>query len=151
VTDTEKDSDAVMAEAAGALLREQATRLDGATAARLAKARHAALAALPDATARRGMGWTVGLTTALTAAAVVGIVWGVLLERGAAPPAVSASADQGLDLEILLADAELADVRGAELTASEMLEDLEFYAWLDAHRPVEELAAELRAARSPAG
>lgn len=119
---------------AGALLREGEDTLDGATASRLNRARQAALGARP---ARR---WASGgRVPALSAAAVGALAVGLWLARENGPPAPSlppaGAAESAADLELLLAGDNL-----------EMLEDLEFYTWLDADRSDAELGAELEAA-----
>jgi len=112
---TEHDDD--FARRAGERLRRSADDLDTATAARLVRARQAALAGHPDR--RRATNWLVpGLATAAVAALGVGL-W---LERQPADPvpAVTPPVESPAELELLLAGEDL-----------EMLEDLEFYAWLD--------------------
>lgn len=97
------------ARTAGRMLRDSADELDAATAARLNHARQAALDHAEDR--RRQSAW---LTPALSTAAIGALAVALWLNQGAAPdgtvataPAVESEAD--LDL----------------------LEDLEFYAWLD--------------------
>lgn len=119
---------------AGALLREGEDTLDGATASRLNRARQAALGAR-SAGRWAGGGWV----PALSAAAVGALAVGLWLARENGPPAPSlppaGAAESAADLELLLAGDNL-----------EMLEDLEFYTWLDADRSDAELGAELEAA-----
>jgi hypothetical protein len=115
------------------LLRRNADDIDAATASRLNRARQAALAAMPRR--RRRTPWLVpGLSTVAVGALAVGL-W---LNRGAGPelPAIATPAvESAADMDLLLATDSL-----------EMLEDLEFYAWLDADRSAAELRAELEAA-----
>lgn len=128
-----REGDERFAKTAGELLRRSAEDLDAATASRLNRARQAALGEMPGR--RRGSGW---LVPALSTAAVGALAVGLWLNRGpdgdlpaAATPAVASAADMDL---LLAAD------------SLEMLEDLEFYAWLDADRSDAELRAELEAA-----
>ena len=94
----------------------------------------AALAAGP-AGRRPASGWV----PALSAAAVGAVAVGLWLARDGRPPAPDlaavTAADSAADLELLLAGDNL-----------EMLEDLEFYTWLDADRSEAELGAELESA-----
>jgi hypothetical protein len=137
---TERDSDrsatgegdAAFAKTAGELLRRNADDIDAATASRLNRARQAALAEVPRR--RRRTPWLVpGLSTVAVGALAVGL-W---LNRGAGPelPAIATPAvESAADMDLLLA------------TDLEMLEDLEFYAWLDADLSAAELHAELESA-----
>jgi hypothetical protein len=103
---------------AAALLRESAATLDGQTRSRLNRARQAALDELP--VARRPAtryGWAlagVGAVAALTAV--------LLSNRPSAPVPVPIAEvpAAAVDLDLLMAGEEL-----------EMLEDLEFFAWLE--------------------
>jgi hypothetical protein len=121
------------AKAAGELLRRSADDIDGATASRLNRARQAALGEMPGR--RAGPGW---LVPALSTAAVGALAVGLWLNRSAAPelPAGPATVVESAgDMDLLLAADSL-----------EMLEDLEFYAWLDADLSDSELRAELESA-----
>lgn len=129
---TRKGDDAFV-KTAGELLRRSADDIDAATASRLNRARQAALADLPRR--RRRAPW---LVPALSTAAVGALAVGLWLNRGGSPelPATATPAvESAADLDLLLATDSL-----------EMLEDLEFYAWLDADRSAAELRAELEAA-----
>lgn len=92
---------------------ESVNRLDGEAQSRLTRARHAALAELGNSQP----GWTQWApAVGVAAAAVLAVVlWtGNPVEDDIAGPAVAA------DMEILLTEDSL-----------EMLEDLEFYSWID--------------------
>ena len=123
-----------LAAAAGDLLRRSADELDATTRSRLNRGRQAALAGLRPAGARRG--W---LMPAFGSAAVALVIVSVWLGRGVDPvPAPEQTAANPLvaqDLDVLLADENL-----------EMMEDLEFDAWLDPVLSDAELQAELEAA-----
>jgi anti-sigma-K factor RskA len=113
---------------AAALLQQSARTLDGRTRSRLNQARQAALDELP---APRARGWRSGFAIA-SAAAVAILAVGVWrnLPQTEAPaddlaPAI-ASVPVGSDLELLLAEENL-----------DMIEDLEFFAWLAAEELVE--------------
>jgi hypothetical protein len=126
--------EARLARRAGELLRESADTLDGATRARLNRARQRALAAAPAGRGAARRYWV----PATAAAAVAGLA--VVLVRapgpepaaGPAPPAVAAAPPA--DLELLLA---------SSTDDLEMLEDLAFYAWADADATPAELEADL--------
>lgn len=97
-----------------AAYRDSLAEIDGATQSRLTQARHRALDELPKR--RRLIGW--GWVPAGAAAAAVVMAWllvspgpGLEVERVATTPD---------DLEILLGEDEL-----------EMIDELEFYAWID--------------------
>jgi len=101
------------------LLRESATTLDGQTRSRLNRARQAALDELPAARGRgrAGYGW------ATAGVAAVAVLTGVLLNNRApvqAPVPLTEVPAAAVDLDLLMAEEEL-----------EMLEDLEFFAWLE--------------------
>ena len=112
------EQDEKFAKAAGELLRRGAEDIDAVTAARLANARQAALGATPGG--RPASRW---LVPALSAAAVGAVAVGLWVNRGAGPelPAAVPAVETAADMDVLLAPDSL-----------EMLEDLEFYAWLDA-------------------
>jgi len=101
------------------LLRESATTLDGQTRSRLNRARQAALDELPAARGRgrAGYGW------ATAGVAAVAVLTGVLLNNRApvqAPVPLTEVPAAAVDLDLPMAEEEL-----------EMLEDLEFFAWLE--------------------
>ena len=104
-------------------------------APRLNRARQAALEQLPRR--RRAAHWLApALSTAAVGALAVGLWLNPGTDRDVPVPVLNASADlTAADLELLLTDDSL-----------EMLEDLEFYAWLDADRSDDELGAELESA-----
>ena len=108
-----KDDEELIARAQLEVERE-VEGLDAATRARLNAARRSALAEL-DAP-RRGVAF--GWAPVSAAAAVAVIAVGVALNRG---PATVEVAEPATEIEVLLADEELALYD----------EDLEFYAWLD--------------------
>lgn len=110
-----EDADRRLEEAARQMLRQGAEDIDAATASRLNRARQAALAGLGD----RRSAWLGGWQPALGAAAVAGLALALWLGREPAP--LPAKVDAALALEVLLADENL-----------EMIEDLEFYDWLQA-------------------
>ena len=127
------DDNASFVKAASELLRRSADDIDGATASRLNRARQAALLQLPRR--RRASQW---LAPALSTAAVGALALGLWLNPGIDRdvPVLNPSADlTAADMDLLLADDSL-----------EMLEELEFYAWLDAERSDDELGAELESA-----
>lgn len=118
-----------LAAAAGRLLRESADELDAATRARLQRARQAALGAGQPASGRRPR-W-LAVPVAAAAVAVLVLVVRLVPEPGA----TNGTPAEAGDLEVLLAGENL-----------EMIEDLEFYAWLDPQLSDAELQAELESA-----
>jgi hypothetical protein len=103
---------------AKALFDAEVDNIDGRTRSRLAQARYAALEACQGKPRwSRQMGLRVALPAAAAAAVAVAVlaVW-----RAPEPAAVSPQLAALQDLEILLSEEEL-----------EMLEELEFYAWLE--------------------
>jgi hypothetical protein len=126
------DPDEEFAKRAGNLLRRGADGIDAATASRLTRARHAALASRAG-TAAPALRWLPVLSTAAVGALAVGL-W-LAREQPAGEPAAAPVLETAADLDLLLAGDNL-----------EMLEDLEFYAWLDAERSAAELRAELESA-----
>jgi hypothetical protein len=127
------DANDHFARTASELLRRSAEDLDGVTASRLNRARQAALEQLPNR--RRALHWLVpALSTAAVGVLAISLWLNPGLDRD--PPVLSSSAAlTPADMDLLLADDSL-----------EMLEDLDFYAWLDADRSDEELGAELESA-----
>lgn len=103
-------------------LRESADGLDGATRSRLNRARQAALAGWPRRPRAAAFPAWSAVAATVAAVALVGL-WqgrgGPGLELEAEPRATAPTMPG--DLEILLADEDLA-----------MLEELDFYVWLDA-------------------
>jgi hypothetical protein len=117
-----------LAREAGARLRASADALDAATRSRLNQARQRALDELRPR--RRVAPWLWPAAAMAVVAVVVTLLPGPPGSDLAGPWTVAVA-----DLEILLPGAAPADL--------EMIEDLEFYAWLDAGRSPEELWAEL--------
>lgn len=119
-----REGDDAFTRTAGDLLRQSAAGIDATTASRLNRARQAALAELPRR--RQRSPW---LLPVLSTAAVGALAVGLWLGQGPGPerPATSSTLslaptiESAADMELLLAADNL-----------EMLEDLEFYAWLDA-------------------
>ncbi len=130
---TNPDPNDDFARTASELLRRSAEDIDGATASRLNRVRQAALEQLPNR--RRTSHWLVpALSTAAVGALAVGLWLNPSVDRDlpVPSPAAGLTAD---DMDLLLAADSL-----------ELLEDLEFYAWLDADRSDDELRAELESA-----
>lgn len=99
-----------------AVFDQTVAALDADTRGRLARARSRAVQAA--AAPRRVSAWfrgTAGWATAAASIAVAGLIW---FGQSSRPPAIDVETLG--DLEILLGDEEL-----------EMLEDLDFYAWLE--------------------
>ncbi|TFG80517.1 MAG: hypothetical protein E4H19_15525 [Chromatiales bacterium] len=118
---------------AGRMLRGSADELDAAAAARLNRGRQAALDQLRDR--RPGRAWVM---PALSAAAVGALAVALWVSQDVAPgetEPLAMAAESAADMDLLLAADSL-----------EMLEDLEFYAWLDAELSADELRAELEPA-----
>ena len=134
--DDNKKTDERLARDAQRLLRQSAEELDAATNARLKRVRRNALAEY-DRRGRRPAWFRAGWQPALGAAAVfatasiavvlwVGRVPGPV-PPAAAPPPASAAVEPPEDLEVVLVDDENL----------EMIEDLEFYDWLDSDPAME--------------
>jgi hypothetical protein len=134
--DDNKDADERLARDAQRLLRRSAEDLDALTLARLKRARQDALAghaAGKRARFRPGAGWQPALGAAAVCVSAL-IAVGLWMARAPGPsspgpvPPVSAEADPAADLEVVLADDDNL----------EMIEDLEFYDWLESdHAPQE--------------
>lgn len=114
------DGDRKFAEKAGALFRQSADELDAATLSRLNQARQAAISQVSGGKARFA-GWSpwVPATGMAAAAAVAVVMWNG--GRQIEPDMTFAPLAEVSDFEILLDEDSL-----------DMLEDLEFYAWLGA-------------------
>ncbi len=112
---------------ASALLRDSVDALDGQTRSRLNRARQAALDELPAARRKSGLAPSRGFAMAVAMAVLAVGVWRLLPQGPVIEPApVAAMPAPVEDMELLMAEENL-----------EMLEDLEFFAWLSA----EELSA----------
>jgi hypothetical protein len=111
----QQSNDERLADTAKQLFDESVESLDAATLSRLNRSRHDALAELQHAkSARQWVRWMPA--TGVAAAALVT----VMLMRGPSGVVLPATPVAVSDFEILLDDEHL-----------EMLEDLEFYSWLD--------------------
>lgn len=109
----DKDVQGAFAKQAKARFDESVARIDGATQSKLTQARHAALAEL----AAPRPAWVQWVPAAGVAAAAVVVV---VMWSGAPQVDELAAPDAAADMEILLTEDSL-----------EMLEDLEFYSWID--------------------
>jgi len=110
--------DEAFARQAGARLRESGERLDAATLSRFNRARQRALDKMPGKT-RIGIDWRLSAgVTALVAIIVVGF-WQVGDFQDTATRTAPVLADEITDFELLLGESDL-----------EMIEELEFFAWL---------------------
>lgn len=134
--------DEEFARAAARILRASAVDVDAATQARLQQARRTALAAWPG---RRAPIRAFGPAFAVAAAAVVAValwlgdgsgrVGGV---PGTQPTATAAASDVNAgDVDFLTTGSNM-----------EMIQNLEFFSWLDADRSDEELRSEMEAVSS---
>jgi hypothetical protein len=108
----ENDRDDDFAGMAKRRFDESVGRIDGGTQSRLTRARHAALA--EAASARLAPQWWLPATGVAGAAVLAVVLWTTIT------PSPDAGAPALADIEILLTDDSL-----------EMLEDLEFYSWID--------------------
>ncbi len=110
--------DEAFARQSGARLRESSERLDAATLSRLNRARQRALDEMPGKT-RIGIDWrlSAGLT-ALVAILVIGF-WQMGDFQGTEIQTTPVLVEEITDFELLLGESDL-----------EMIEDLEFFAWL---------------------
>ncbi|MDG2374811.1 MAG: hypothetical protein P8M18_00530 [Woeseiaceae bacterium] len=100
---------------------ESVERLDGETQSRLNRARHVALAEL-------GTGRSIGVQWAPAAGVAVAAVLAIVLWTGNPGTEDMAAPAVASDMEILLTGDSL-----------EMLEDLEFYSWIDLDEEMDEL------------
>ena len=114
-----------LATAAGGLLRKSADGLDAATLSKLNQARQTALAGLPLVRSRHG--WQVPAYGTAAVAVLMVALW-----VGRSVPPTPDNPVVAEDVEVLLAGENL-----------EMMDDLEFYAWLDPGLTDAELQAEL--------
>lgn len=139
-------------QATAGILRASAVDVDATTQARLQQARRAALAAFPRSRSLIGT-WMSAIGTPAIGAPAFGLaavaVLAVALWLGAGPgdmdvapdaPALAVATPEvsSGDADFLMTD-----------TSMEMIQDLEFFAWLDADRSDAELRAELDAVGSP--
>jgi hypothetical protein len=127
-------------EQAGRMLRDGAQALDASTRSRLNQNRQKALLELRERSPMRRWiadQWVPAVGAAMVALLVAGLWFGVGLQTGRetnSRQTTVAPTDPGelLDLDMLLADESL-----------EMIEELEFYLWMDAELTPEQLEAEL--------
>jgi len=136
-------------QAAAAILRASAVDVDATTQARLQQVRRTALAALPRGRSLIGT-WKSAIGAPAFGLAAVA-VFAVALWLGAGPgsmelvPDAPAPALAVATPEVSSGDADFLMTD----TSMEMIQDLEFFAWLDADRSDAELRAELDAVGSP--
>ena len=129
-------------EQAGRMLRDGAQALDASTRSRLNRNRQKALLELREhSPIRRWIAdqWVPAVGAATAALLVAGLWFGVGMQTPSelnSKQITVTPADSGelLDLDVLLADESL-----------EMIEELEFYLWMDAELTPEQLQAELEA------
>jgi hypothetical protein len=129
-------------EQAGRMLRDGAQALDASTRSRLNRNRQKALLELRERSPMRRWiadQWVPAVGAAMVALLVAGLWFGVGMQTGRetnSRQTTVAPTDPGelLDLDVLLADESL-----------EMIEELEFYLWMDAELTPEQLQAELEA------
>ncbi len=129
-------------EQAGRMLRDGAQALDASTRSRLNRNRQKALLELRERSPMRRWiadQWVPAVGAAMVALLVAGLWFGVSMQTGRetnSRQTTVAPTDPGelLDLDVLLADESL-----------EMIEELEFYLWMDAELTPEQLQAELEA------
>ena len=135
-------ADDAFVEQAGSMLSDGAETLDASTRSRLNRARQKALLELRERSRMQRWiadQWVPAFGAALIALLAAGLWFGVGMQTGSenmSQRATVAPADPGdlADLDMLLADENL-----------EMIEDLEFYLWMDAELTPQQLEAELEA------
>jgi hypothetical protein len=133
-------ADEAFVKQAGRMLRDGAQALDASTRSRLNRTRQKALLELRERSRMRlwiADQWVPAFGAAMVALLVAGLWFGVGLQTGRetnSRQTTVAPTDPGelLDLDMLLADESL-----------EMIEELEFYLWMDAELTPEQLEAEL--------
>ena len=133
-------ADEAFVEQAGRMLRDGAQALDASTRSRLNRTRQKALLELREHSRIRlwiADQWVPAFGAGMVALLVAGLWFGVGLQTGRETnfrQTTVAPTDPGelLDLGMLLADESL-----------EMIEELEFYLWMDAELTPEQLEAEL--------
>ncbi|MEZ5564252.1 MAG: hypothetical protein R3F24_01470 [Gammaproteobacteria bacterium] len=148
----QKDGDAAFERTAAELLQASVSELDAATLSRLNQARQAAMAQHPENRTRPGQfsspwtgfwsgsAWSRPALAVTVVSIVAAALWLGAVPRSTSLPPVTAFASPvvtGSDMDFLLTD-----------TSLEMIEDLDFYAWLDADRSDAELRAELESVGS---
>ena len=111
-----KKTDEQLAQKAKEAFDQSVDGLDAATLSRLNRSRHAALAAVKSSPIPSGQSWLRWASATGVTAAVL-----LLLFSQQGPGNVEVITAPALDLEILLSEESI-----------EMLEELEFYSWLDA-------------------
>jgi len=104
------------------LLDESVASLDAATLSRLNRGRQAALAARARP-ARRWMPWSGGLAAAAVLTLAVAVVWPRHTLAPLPQETTQAVADSDADADV--------DLLGAD-DSSDLVQDMDFYAWLDA-------------------
>lgn len=135
-------ADDAFVEQAGSMLRDGAETLDASTRSRLNRTRQKALLELRERSRMQRWiadQWVPAFGAAFIALLAAGLWFGVGMQTGSEnmlQQATVAPVDPGdlADLNILLADENL-----------EMIEDLEFYLWMDAELTRQQLEAELEA------
>jgi len=135
-------ADDAFVEQAGSMLRDGAETLDASTRSRLNRTRQKALLELRERSRMQrwiAAQWVPAFGAAFIALLAAGLWFGVGMQTGSEnmlQQATVAPVDPGdlADLNILLADENL-----------EMIEDLEFYLWMDAELTRQQLEAELEA------
>ena len=113
-----KSTDDQLLEQASRLLREDASRMDGATQSRLNQARNSALEELGSGSVIRQ--WMPGRPVVALAGSCAAVLIAVTLIYSPGPEDGGAATVATEDIDLLLAGESL-----------EMIEDLEFYQWLD--------------------
>ena len=135
-------ADDAFVEQAGSMLRDGAETLDASTRSRLNRTRQKALLELRERSRMQRWiadQWVPAFGAAFIALLAAGLWFGVGMQTGSEnmlQQATVAPVDPGdlADLNILLADENL-----------EMIEDLEFYLWMDVELTRQQLEAELEA------
>jgi hypothetical protein len=112
---SEQDEDKALVERSKRLFDESVQQVSGRTQSQLNRGRQKALAELQPRTGMRALTCWAPATGVAAAAVVAAVMW-----NGNAPPNDIAPASTATDFEILLNEDNL-----------EMLEDLEFYSWLE--------------------
>ncbi len=127
--------DEAFVESARQVFRDSEAGLDAATLSRLNRARQAALDEMSDGRSSPIYGWRPAIAMAGVATFAMVVWFGQEPDLGTDPsvPVVAVTgADAATDFDLLLAEESL-----------DMLEDIEFFVWLDASLSEDELVAEL--------